>query len=269
MTEMFAKAEAYEGLMGRWSMRLAPLFLDFAQVRDGARVLDVGCGTGSLAHTLAHRAPGSEIIGIDPSQPAIDYCRERFAGMRMGFDCGNGMGLPYEDDAFDHSLSLLVFQFIAQPEKASREMRRVTRPGGTVAACTWDSVGGGMEMSAIFWQEAAVVDPAGAQARAERPRLCSSRGTLEALWKDTGLEHSVEVALEFRTEFSDFDDYWLPFTKAAGPHGVYVDSLPPEHRDALRDRLRSRILANGPDHPFSLNARAWAVRGTVPLSLLS
>jgi len=264
MAEMFAKAEAYEGLMGRWSMRLAPLFLDFAQVRGGARILDVGCGTGSLVHTLARRASDSEIIGIDPSQPAIDYCRDRFAGMRVGFDCGNGMSLPYEDNAFDHSLSLLVFQFIPQPERASREMRRVTQPGGTVAACTWDSVGGGLEMSAIFWQEAAILDPAGAEARAERPRLCSSRGALEALWQDTGLEHSVEVALEFRAEFRDFDDYWLPFTKGVGPFGVYVDSLSPEHRDALRDRLRRRILSNGQDRPFSLNARAWAVRGFVP-----
>jgi SAM-dependent methyltransferase len=268
MTEMFARTDGYEAMMGRWSMRLAPLFLDFCGVRSGGKILDMGCGTGSLVHTLADRAISASIVGIDPSQTAIDYCRERFSGKPTTFDCGNGMSLPYADDAFDHSLSLLVFQFIPQPEKAAKEMRRVTRPGGTVGACTWDSVGGGMEMSAIFRQEAAKLDPT-ANARAERRRGCNSKGALEALWRATGLEGVEETAIEFRTNFTGFDDYWLPFTMGAGPQGVYVESLSADSRTALREQLRRRLLGDGPDGPFSLGARAWAVRGTVPLRLRS
>ena len=260
MAEMFASAKAYEGMMGRWSMRLAPLFVDFARVRSGARILDLGCGTGSLVQTLADRATESKIVGIDPAQPFIDYCRERFTDRRISFDCGNGMELPYANDSFDHSLSLLVFQFIPQPEKAASEMRRVTRPGGTVAACTWDSDGG---VSAIFWEEAVRLDPA-AEARAERPRHCNRQGQLTALWHETGLKDIDETALEIRTDFSSLDDYWLPFTKGVGPQGVYVADLSPERRGALRGALRKRLLADRPDGPFSLRARALAVRGTVP-----
>ena len=55
---MFEVAEAYEVMMGRWSRQLAPLFLEFVGVRDGERVLDVGCGTGALSSTLASMTRG-------------------------------------------------------------------------------------------------------------------------------------------------------------------------------------------------------------------
>ncbi len=95
MAEMFPNAAAYETMMGRWSARPAPLFVDVAHVRDGGRLLDVGCGTGSLVKMVADLGRGSEIVGIDPSQPLIDYCRQRFPDPRITFDCGNGMELPY------------------------------------------------------------------------------------------------------------------------------------------------------------------------------
>ncbi len=63
MTDMFSKSDAYENLAGRWSARLAPLFLDFAGVSDGERVLDVGCGTGVLSWAVVgatqYRWPGA------------------------------------------------------------------------------------------------------------------------------------------------------------------------------------------------------------------
>lgn len=95
MADMFPNAVAYERLMGRWSVRFAPLFLDFARVRDGARILDVGCGTGALVEAVANLGRGSKIVGIDPSRPFVDYARQRFTNPRFGFDCGDGMALPY------------------------------------------------------------------------------------------------------------------------------------------------------------------------------
>ena len=73
---MFEVAEAYEVMMGRWSRQLAPLFVEFVGVRDGEKVLDVGCGTGSLSATLARVTGASKIVGIDPSK-VLSNMRER------------------------------------------------------------------------------------------------------------------------------------------------------------------------------------------------
>lgn len=263
MADMFPNATAYERLMGRWSERLAPMFLDFARVPESSRILDVGCGTGALVHEVARRSGTSTIVGIDPSTPFIDYARQRFTGSRFTFDCGDAMALPYPDASFDCSLSLLVFMFIPQPEKAAGEMRRVTRPGGAVAACVWDSGGGGMEMARIFWEEAGKLDP-GAATAPERTVHCNRAGELTKVWRAAGLEDVEEVPLEIRTEFSGFDDYWVPYNSGVGPQGVYTDKLSAERREALRKNLRIRLLGDRPDGPISLRARAWAVRGTVP-----
>lgn len=260
MTEMFSHAASYEKLMGRWSARLAPLFADFAKVHDGNRVLDVGCGTGSLCQAVADVTSRSEIVGIDPAQGFIDFCRSRFPDRRMSFDCGSALGLPYPDRAFDRSLSLLVLMFIPQPDRAAAEMRRVTRPGGTVAACTWDAEG--MKMGSTFWEEAIRLDPA-AKARADASRQCNRKGQLTEIWNAMAMNDVQETAIEIQLDFSSFDDYWLPMS-ASGPAGTYVSTLSPDHCDALRVALRNRLFADRPDGPFSLGALSWAVRGTVP-----
>ena len=261
MADLFANASAYEARMGRWSARLAPLFANFAQITDGGRVLDVGCGTGSLVRTVAGMTRHAEIVGIDPAQPFLAYARAQLADARITFDRGNALDLPYPAGAFDQTLSLLVLMFIPHPEKAASEMRRVTRPGGTVAACTWDREG--LEMTAVFWEEAVRLDP-DAAARAERPQHLDQAGQLATLWHATGLQHVAETALDMGMDFTSFDDYWQPHLQGDGPSGTYVTGLPPEHRDALRHALHTRLQANRPDSGFSLHAKALAVRGVVP-----
>ena len=258
MAQMFANAIAYEAMMGRWSTRLATPFLDFTKVGDADKILDVGCGTGSLVQAVLDRTQRVRVVGVDPAEGFIDYARTRFRDPRASFDCGNALKLPYADDSFDHSLSLLVFHFLQQPDIAAAEMRRVTRAGGTVAACTWDRTG--QEMNDIFWEECVRQDP-GAEEKAQRPKVCNQAGQLAELWKATGFEDVSEVMLEMRTDFSNFDDYWLPYTMGIGPQGVYVGSLSPEKREALRDALRKRFVGER-DRPISLRAAALAVRGT-------
>jgi SAM-dependent methyltransferase len=261
MAEMFTNAIGYEEMMGRWSIRLAPLFANFAKIADGGRVLDVGCGTGSLVRTVAGMTHRSEIVGIDPVQPFIEYARTRLADSRITFDRGNALDLPYPAASFAHTLALLVLMFIPQPEKAAQEMRRVTRPRGTVAACTWDR--DGMEMTAVFWEEAVRVDP-DAEARSQRPQRLNQPGQLAALWDLTGLQEVEETVLEIAMDFSSFDDYWQPHLKGVGPAGAYVAGLTAEHREALRHALQKRLQGDNPDGAFSLRAKALAVRGVVP-----
>ena len=261
MLEMFSNAAAYEWLMGRWSARLAPLFAGFARVGGDGRVLDVGCGTGALVKFLADASDRSIIVGIDHSQPFIEYARSRFTCPRFSFDVGDAMELPYPSHSFDQSLSLLVFMHIPQPEKAASEMRRVTRPDGTVATCTWAHPG--LEMAAIFWEEAVRIDPH-AKTRKPESRPCTRPGQLTEIWLAAGFEAVEETTLDLPTIFGSFDDYWIPFTSGAGPAGVYVETLSPDHRQALREGLRKRLRGHREDGPISLKATALAVRGTVP-----
>jgi ubiquinone/menaquinone biosynthesis C-methylase UbiE len=260
VADMFSNAEAYERMMGRWSAQLADLFLNFVHVRDDERVLDVGCGTGSLMQALAERTTRGRIVGIDPTAPFIEYARSRFCDPRITCERGSAFDLPFPDASFDVSLSLLVLMLIPTPEKAVDEMVRVTRPGGVVGACTWDA--DGFTMVAALWDEAVRLDPAAATA-AERPKHCNRAGQLRQLWESAGLQHVEETALQFDARFSSFDDYWSPFLTGIGPPGVYVTSLSESKRIALRKALRVRLSPDNPDKPFSLPARAWAVRGVV------
>jgi len=256
MDNRFSNAEAYEYLMGRWSSVLAESFLDFAGINDGERVLDVGCGTGALAASAAARTQRSEIVGIDPVAPFLDYARRRTLDPRVRFDLGDALSLPYPTGSFDRCLSLLVIMFIRDPGRAVSEMRRVTRPGGSVAVCVWDKVG--MEMNSVFARTVAELDPAGAQ-RADVQGY--SEGMLASLWVAHGFSHVEEDALVIPMEFKSFDDFWLPHLGGQGPWASYLSGLSSGALSALRTRLREKLLGGGSDGPFTLTARALAVRG--------
>ena len=119
----------------------------FADVRDGDTLLDVGSGTGSIAAAVASR-PAVRIVGLDPAPAYVGFARSRHDRERTHFIVGDGQRLPFHDDAFDRTLSLLAINFVPDSSKAAMEMTRVTRRGGIVAAAVWD-YGEGMEMLAI------------------------------------------------------------------------------------------------------------------------
>jgi len=260
---MFAESDAYERFMGRWSRQLAPLFVRFAGVGAGDSVLDVGSGTGALAAAVIRLGHSTRVTGIDPSPGYVAFAREHLAGDRVRFLVGDAQRLQLPDAAFDCTLSLLVVNFIPDRETAIREMIRVTRPGGVVAAAVWD-YGDGMEMLRVFWDEAVKIAPA-ADGRDERHMPLCRAGELAAFWRAHGLQRVEEQPLTIRLEFASFDDYWAPFLGGQGPAGAYVASLSDADRGALVDRLRRR-LAGAAEHGglLTLRARAWAVKGMRP-----
>jgi SAM-dependent methyltransferase len=259
---MFSAAGGYERFMGRWSRQLAPAFVEFAGVRDGDRILDVGTGTGALATALARVAPAGEIVGIDPSPGFVEYAGKTHGAGRARFEVGDAQALRFGDASFDHAMSLLVLNFVPEHRKAIAEMRRVTRTRGVVSACVWD-YNEGMQMLRFFWDEAVALEPA-IEPKDERHMKLSRAGQLGELWREAGLVGVEEAPLAIRQAYASFDDYWGAFLMGAGPGGAHVVSLGEERRRALEARLRKRLLGDRGDGPFTLEARAWCVRGEVP-----
>jgi SAM-dependent methyltransferase len=259
---MFGDASAYERFMGRWSAQLAPLFIGFANARDGARILDAGSGTGNLSFALARSLPACRVAGIDPSREYVEFAAARNpAKDRVTFQVGDAQQLQFPGASFDACLSLLVFNFIPDAAKALREVIRVTKPAGLVCAAVWD-YGDGMQMLRVFWQAAAAIDPQAVKTDESHMRLCRA-GELASLWKQSGLEHVVERPLDFAMHFASLDDFWQPFLLGQGPAGAYVRKLDGDRKRRLRDELKRRLSPNSEYAPFSLPARAWAVRGAV------
>ncbi len=248
--------------MGRWSRLLAPLLVDFADIRDAGRVLDVGSGTGSLSVTIAERKPHSRVVGVDVSKEYVAYASAQHRNDRVRFEVGDAQRLAFPDATFDAALSLLVLNFVPDAPKALAEMRRVTRPSGRVVAAVWD-YREGMQMLRKFWDAVVALDP-GAEKRDEKHMPLCRAGELRDLWKRGGLENIAEQPLTITMNFRSFEDYWSPFLLGQGPAGAYVKELAPHRLPALREELKRRLRLANESTPFALPARAWAVRGDAP-----
>ena len=265
MTE-FANPAAYELWMGRWSARLAPTFAAFADVSAKSRLLDVGSGTGALSLALLAAHPEAEIVGVEPSGAYVAHCRENCADPRLRFEAGDALALAFPDASFDAALSLLVLQEIPDAARAVREMFRVTRPGGVVAASQWDFAEG-MPMLALFWD--AVLDVAPSQAARETASACMEvdypdAAALRGLWRNARLAKIETERQQVEMTFASFEDYWRPFAAGVSPASSFAATLAEAERSEIERRLRRKTLGAAPDGPFTLSAHAWAIRGIVP-----
>jgi SAM-dependent methyltransferase len=257
--------------MGRWSARLAPLFLDFCDidfcdVGGARRLLDVGCGTGVLSEVLVRRWPAVEVVGIDPAEDYIAYARRRVGGTAATFHVGDALALPGPEAAFDGAFALLILQEFSEPENLVREMTRMTSAGGIVATCQWDFADG-MPMLMHFWDAVAAVHPGGDTERETKRRVPKGRTTEESLgdlWRQCGLQDSATTTIDVVQDFANFEDYWRPFLSGATPTSTYAAGLPPAVQEAIKAELRERLSGGDADRPFTLTARALAVRGRVP-----
>jgi len=260
---MFGNAEAYDRFMGRWSRVVAPVLVDFAGVPDGGRVLDIGSGIGTLAFEIAKRETGRHVIGIDPSNEFVAHANLSNAFPdRTSFQVGDSQDLHFADATFAAALSLLVFNFIPDPEKALREACRVTKRGSRITAAVWD-YGEGMRMLRVFWDAAAEVDARAEKLDENHMPLCRA-GELSQLWKQVGLEEVHEQPLDITMTFDSFGDYWEPFLLGQGPAGAYVRTVETDRLAMLRNAVKRRLSLSSESDAFTLHARVWAVRGAVP-----
>jgi SAM-dependent methyltransferase len=255
----WGSGHGYEAYVGRWSRPIARDFLAWLALPAGLDWLDVGCGTGALTATVLSIAGPGSVVGIDPAGGFIDHARDAIVDPRARFLVGDARWLSLEDASVDVAISGLVLNFIPDPALAAAEMRRVVRPGGTVAAYVWDYADG-MELIRRFWDAAVAEDPAAAgHDEGVRFPIAAPEPLLDLL-RSSGLVSVETTALEVSTTFRDFDDYWTPFLGGQGPGPGYAMSLEPAARDRLRERVRGSLPVDA-DGSIRLVARAWAVRG--------
>ncbi len=248
-------AATYNLFMARYSEQLAGPLADLAEVGPGQRALDVGCGPGALTAVLVRRLGAASVSAVEPSASFAAAVRDRLPGVEVQHAVAQE--LPFADDSFDVSLAQLVVQFMTDPAAGLREMSRVTRPGGIVAACVWDR-GGGRSPTSLFWRAArdlddSVDDLGGAGAG-------SNQGELAALFTQAGLGEVRSSELAASVTMTGFEEWWEPLMQGVGPVGDYLLSLGEDHRDRLRARCEELWTAQ----PATVMAAAWAATGRVP-----
>lgn len=260
-TDLWSGGDAYEQYMGRWSRRIAPLFLDQLGVPSDAEWTDVGCGTGVLSSAIFDKCAPQRVTGIDPSEAFIEAARLRIDDRRFQCQQGNAEALPYDDDEFAAAVSGLVLNFVGDEDKAVAEMSRVVRPGGIVGLYVWDYAGH-MQIIRHFFDAAIELDDGarkfddGINAPICRP------GPLSRLFEVAQLTDIRAERLDIPAAFDNFEDYWTPFLGGTGSAPKYCTSLPSHAQTRLREKLRNR-LPTDPDGEILLAVRAWAVSGRV------
>ncbi len=257
--DTWASGAAYEPYVGRWSRLVAHEFLAWLAIPQGARWLDIGCGTGALSQTILDVASPREITGIDPSEGYIAFARQQVRDHRVSFRLADAQALPEASASYDAVVTGLVLNFVPQPSRAVAEMQRVSRVGGTVAAYVWDYAGQ-MQLMRYFWDAAVALDPAASNLdEGQRFPICQPE-PLVKLFRTAGLREVEVRMIDIPTVFRDFDDFWSPFLGGQAPAPGYTMSRSEEQRSALRERIRA-TLPIAADGSIQLIARAWAVRG--------
>ncbi len=242
---------AYDNFMGRYSIRLAPLFAEFAGMRAGQRVLDVGAGTGALSTELERL--GAEVAAADPSPSFVVALERRLPGIEVR--AAPAEELPWPDESFDAALAQLVLTFMTDAPAGVAEMRRVVRPGGVVAACMWDRQG--MDMLAAVQRTQQALN---ATSQTEARTKYRSRDEIEGLFTRAEFTDVRTELLEVENEYAVFDDLWATVVDGAGPTGVWIKALDDEQRAEAREEFRRQV--GEPSGAFTLHGRAWATRAT-------
>jgi SAM-dependent methyltransferase len=259
--ETWESGGPYERYVGRWSRIVANEFISWLDVPANQTWADVGCGTGALVTRILALSEPKSVFAIDRSAGFLAEAQANINDQRVRFEVADASALPWAPASCDATVSGLVLNFVPDAGAVVREMVRVTRPQGRVAAYVWD-YRGGMQMMRHFWDAAVEVSPEDAALdQAERFPLCQPE-PLKAVFRDAGLTALAVRAIEIPTIFRDFDDYWIPFLGKQGAAPTYVASLDSERCARIREVLQARLVTSA-DGSITLSARAWAVQGTV------
>lgn len=252
---VFDDGAAYRLMMGRWSTLVAEPFLDWLALPEGLAWLDDGCGDGSFTESLVRRQKPSSVVGVDPSPAQLEFARQRSCTAAVRYLEGDAQALPLPDSSVDAAVMALVLFFLPDPQQGIRELIRVIRPGGTIAAYHWDVAGGGVPLQPIL----DAVRAEGYTSQGPPSSWAASLKASEELWRHAGLVDVQTLQFEVHRCFDSFEDYWRTAYGSSRLRDLFA-SISPAELQRLNGRVREQLGAGG-GGPLRLKAMANAVKG--------
>ena len=227
------QGDLWSGNPRDWAEFQEPLFapmyravLDRAAVGAGARVLDVGCGSGLFCSFAAQR--GAAVAGIDAAEGLLAIARKRTPG--GDFRRGDMEELPFADASFDLVSGFNSFQFAADPVSALKQAKRVAKPSGKVTMAVWGAAKN-CEAAAVVKAMGGTLPPP--PPGTPGPFALSEPGAMEAMLSKAGLTPDKAEDVDTPFDFANEDAAYRAFA-ASGP-GIRAI------RHAGEDKLRAAL----------------------------
>lgn len=254
----FTDGAAYERLMGGFTRAAGDIFLNWLALPKGLSWIDVGCGTGAFTQLLLDRCAPSRVEALDPAEAQIAYARTTRAAERVNFRVGDAQSLPFGNE-FDAAVMALVITFVPDPNRALAELRRVTKPGGTIGTYMWDFFNMGFPRQRLSDAVERLGFPVPHPAGYVRSRM----ETMEGYFKSAGLADIATRVIEVDVTYGDFDTYWTAQTELVNDVVQQIRTMSAADVERLKADLRT-TLPKDKNGRIAYKARANAVKGRVP-----
>ncbi|PSP81071.1 methyltransferase type 11 [Halobacteriales archaeon QS_1_68_20] len=217
---------------------LAGELVEEAGIESGEDVLDVGCGTGNVAITAACR--GADVIGLDVSPAMLERARDNAAW--AGVECidwqeGNATSLPFEDGAFDATISCLGHMFGDPPGDVTNELLRVTRSGGTIGFVSWTPTSVFPAMSGLVMTH---LDAEGGPDFTEPPFMWGDADVVARRFGEDVTDLRCETATLGYPVLSP-EHFWEKIKRNFGVFGEYLPKVDEDDRPALREQVLGTV----------------------------